>query len=331
LSTEILRSLRVATSRNRTESESVALCALTFLGRRYRITREFVPGYIDCSTVVSQAHWWGAAVQTPFIADTQLQAVNSERVDLASLLPGDAIYLYSSGSKSPGGKHNHVVLFVGLDESGRKWGVESRDPDGVRLTPIDALTVGGGIRRFCPSPGKRFEDGMWAPLVRRVPKLGRIGARLTFPTNTSIRHVGTDIYLPPRTAVYSPLSGHVDGVLGRSRGCKALAIQSTRGYRTILAPIAECKLHPGDPVEQGDWLGLSAPVRLPGCNIVQPLIGTVPVHWEVWGRSSQRLSAPGLSEQLSFVAPPRSSRPRYCMNAAYLLKMGWIGSPFSVS
>lgn len=47
------------------ESTAIALDSLRFTGWQYRMSRELYPGYIDCSTIVSQAYWDAAGVQTP--------------------------------------------------------------------------------------------------------------------------------------------------------------------------------------------------------------------------------------------------------------------------
>lgn len=88
---------------NERECDAVARAALEHLGKRYRITRELRNGLIDCSTVVSQAHWIGAAVRVPFIAESQRNAANATAVEsIADVLPGDVLVAYPSVAASPG-------------------------------------------------------------------------------------------------------------------------------------------------------------------------------------------------------------------------------------
>src|SRR4051812_24507907 len=73
------------------EALSVISASATFAGWRYQITREQADGLIDCSSLVSQSHWLGAAIGMPFIAETQRLAYSGIDVARNELRPGDVL------------------------------------------------------------------------------------------------------------------------------------------------------------------------------------------------------------------------------------------------
>ena len=220
----VLREVTAAATRRRgideaSECMTVVSCAGEFAGSSYRITRELVTGLIDCSTLVSQCVWIGAGAATPFVAETQRLAYNALSIPAENRLPGDVLVRYPSRAQSPDGRHNHVALFVGEDQSDRAWLIESRAPVGVRARPVDEEDAEGGIRRFLPNPTRVFPGQQEAlGLARAVPKLGRLGARLTAGGFDPPRHRGVDIYFHGLPVLVSPVNGTVTYRRDASRG-----------------------------------------------------------------------------------------------------------------
>lgn len=312
------------------ECDSVARAAFEHLGKSYRITRELKPGLVDCSTIISQAHWVGAAVQTPFIAESQRRAANAVAVDRGDLLPGDAIYAYSSHRHSPGGRHNHVVMYVGEDSRGISWVVESREGPGAQLIKLGAVQFNGGIRRFCVQPFHAFPSGDWSFLVRRVPKLGRLGCRLTAQYGASRRHRGTDIYAQRDWAVVSPFAGTIVTVF-KTKNFSDLFVgiwSAEQDACSLVGPIKiASNIGVGAQVESGQLLGgLGEGAGPGGCNVIAHPPGIRHVHWELWSRAGSAVSPAGdlrcdwLPRQLSRQVELRAQ------NAIYELKCGKIGT-----
>jgi hypothetical protein len=311
------------------ECDAVAMASLEHLGHRYRITRELCPGLADCSTVVSQAHWVGAGMQIPFIAESQRNAVNSCTVDRNDLLPGDAIYAYLDKRLSPGGRHNHVVLFIGNDDNDNPWAIESREGNGVALISLDDVSFDGGIRRFCINPHRVFPVSVWTELVRRVPKLGRLGARLTAKYGSCDRHRGLDIYTESGHLIASPLTGSILDVMRvRDRGSFAgIWSPESRAY-TIAGPmLASDAVRVGKDVEKGDLLGEVASGPGPGgCNVIPNYRRDKRVHWELWAPPEFGLSP---AQNLRCEWLPQSIAHEGVLiphNPIYALKLGKIGS-----
>jgi hypothetical protein len=312
------------------ECDAVARCALEHVGKSYRITRELWPGLIDCSTLVSQSHWVGAAIQTPFIAETQRRASNAMIVEPADLLPGDAIYSYPSKDEAPGGRHNHVALFLGNDQEERPWAIESREETGVALIRLQDVKFGGGIRRFCIEPLRRFPPGMWSRLVPRVPKLGRLGARLTASYLGARRHSGIDLYVEADWLVVSPLSGTIMTVFKTSPFSGSfIGIWSSRhGACTLLGPVdISAGLRVGQEVQAGRVLG--SPVHGPGpggCNTIPSPPGAVRLHWELWAQVGFGVSP---ASDLTCAWLPRRfdhGTALVAQNAMYALKRGDVAT-----
>jgi hypothetical protein len=310
------------------ECDSVALAALENLGKQYRITRELHPDFVDCSTVVSQSHWVGAGIQTPFIAESQRKASNACVVGRDDLLPGDAIYAYASKELSPGGRHNHTVLFLGHDQDGAPWAIESREEHGARLITMDAVAFDGGIRRFCLNPLSIFPAGQWSDLVRAVPKLGRLGARLTSRYGSGTRHRGLDIYARGEPVLVSPLAGSIVEITRVSAGVLFAGIwcQDSSVY-TLVGPMAPSDVvRIGRDVVQGEILGAGVEGSGPGgCNMI-PGAGRGRVHWELWALPEFGVSpAPDL--RCEWIPRLIASEERLiAQNPIYALKLGKIGS-----
>jgi hypothetical protein len=312
------------------ECDSVACAAFDHLGKAYRITRELWPGLIDCSTVVSQAHWTGAAIQTPFIAETQRLATNAIAVSYDEMLPGDAIYAYPSRRDSPGGRHNHVALYLGKDQHGIPWVLESREETGASLVELNAIKFDGGIRRFCIEPLHIFRRGSWSRLVQRVPKLGRLGCRLTSQYGVSRRHRGCDIYVERSWPVISPINGTIVSVFRTGAFTDLfVGIWSSENYAcSLVGPIkAHSRIKVGTEVAKGESLGSAGEGAGPGgCNVIPQPPGACRIHWELWDSTSAAASpADGLSCDW---LPSRLTRSvqLYSLNAVYELKREMVGS-----
>lgn len=319
-------------SRPLSESSSIAMAALEHLGKGYRITRELHPNFIDCSTLVSQSHWIGAAVQVPFIADSQLRATNAKIVDIGDVIPGDAIFAYKNGRESPGGRHNHVALYMGTDPVGRGWAAECREERGARLVELRSLSFGGGVRRFAPNPLVTYPMGEWSWFVRRVPKLGRLGSRLTSRYAGNDRHRGTDIYVSYGSVIRSPLTGNIIDVYNSGKECFTVDIWcKEKSMRTVIGPIlADERFRVGTDVESGTILGLATYAPGPGgCNVVAHSVGCARVHWELWTLPDFGASpAPMLTceRERYLLGPAAKLVPQ---NVVYALKLGHVDAAIS--
>lgn len=312
------------------ECEAVVYDSFTHLGKSYRITRELQAGLIDCSTLVSQSHWTGAAVQMPFIAETQRTAVNGYFVDRSDLSPGDCIYAYPTKDEAPGGRHNHVVLFIGADETGKLWAIESRPESGVALVELSSVSFRGGIKRFCPEPMRSFGRGHWTDLATRVPKLGRLGARLTsrYHCSSVSRHAGTDIYGAVGSIVLSPFAGVVSRLQTLPSGDKMVHQWSeSDSLFSVLGPLASTeRLKVGARIERGEILGRAVGGASPtGCNASPNYPRSQRLHWELW--TPERLGqspAPGLADTIR-LPPTSNGEALVAQNAVYQVKRDTVG------
>ena len=311
------------------ECDSVAAAAMEHLGKSYRITRELSAGQVDCSTVISQSHWRGAAIQTPFVAESQRLASNAAVVAAEDLLPGDAVYAYPSRKHSPGGRHNHVVLFLGTDEDGTSWAIESREETGAVLITMDRVLFEGGIRRFCLNPLSVFPGGPWSELAARVPKLARLGARLTAAYGSSRRHRGTDVYVDEGCVATSALAGSiVDMVKTRYRSSFIGIWSPADRVYSVVGPVnAADGISPGRDVDRGGLLGeISSGAGPGGCNIIPAAAHKKRLHVELWAPAGFGTSpAPDLRcEWLPRVIA--SERDLIPHNPIYACKLGAVGS-----
>jgi hypothetical protein len=305
------------------ECDRVAAASLAFLGRGYRITRELVPDLMDCSTVVSQAHWDGAGIQTPFIAETQRLATNAVDVAWADLLPGDSIFIYPSRAQAPGGRHNHVVLYLGPDDRGTPWTIESSTTRGVVLTELATVSPGGGIRRFCQRPRQVFADDTWSGLAARVPKLARLGSRLIARYGPVGRHQGIDVYVAQDTTVVSPVDATVHRVAGEHACSVFVELWApARRVLTRIGPVTPAPgLRAGADVVRGAPLGVPAPRAVPGpCNVTNIAAGRRRLHWELWARPEFGVSP------ATDTARTHDGRRLIAHNAVYAVKLGLVGS-----
>jgi hypothetical protein len=313
------------------ECDSVAIAALEHWGKTYKITRELDPTTVDCSTVVSQAHWVGAAVQTPFIAESQRIATNGIAVDLDDLLPGDAIFAYSSLDHEPDRHHNHVALYLGSCSDGQPWVIESREGAGVVLSNLSEVRVDGGARRFCPNPLERFPLEPWQSLVRLVPKLGRLGARLTSRYTGENRHRGTDIYLGQGSEVISPFEGEVVDLVRVGGSAVQLHLWSVdRELLAILSPLElRSTMKVGSQFETGAFLGYvgGGGAARANCNSSPGQFKRELLHLELWASGVAGSPSPSRGmrspDVLQRMAANREFEP---YNAMYAFKIGLIGA-----
>jgi hypothetical protein len=313
------------------EGIAVVAAASEFAGWRYRINRELVHGWIDCSSLVSQAHWIGAAVGTPFIAETQRTALSAVDVPPEQILPGDVLVRYTSVTSSPDGRHNHVVLFAGWDAKSQPWVLEAAADVGMRARSLKQEDADGGIRRFLPFPTRSFPSGGTAlALARAVPKLGRLGARLTSGLESSHRHPGVDIIVGDAMAVVSPLRGKVvrlDPDDGGSGGT-IIIIGESGDDAVLLKPVSPCGLVVGADVEVGSILGRVGSRRPVGCNAIPAVATLLRLHWEYWSREPQAFEAERGLDAEDMHRYVKDSRP---YNAIYAHKLGVIGQPLTES
>lgn len=310
-----------------TEGEHIAREALTFQGMRYRISRHHYVNALDCSTLVSQAHWIGAGIHMPFIADNQRRAAGAVEVAPGEVQAGDALYSYTSPADSPGGRFNHVALCLGNDLDGQSWGIESSDPVGVRVLRGDSIKTSGGIRRFAPNQLARFADGDWRDVARAVPKLGRLGARLTAGYDRSLRrsHPGWDLFAREGSSIFSPVDGEVEKVEKRD-GYVVLSIWDTvnRRYHR-LSPIYDMSVSQGLAVAAGAELGALGRISPGTCNVLPRGRGVAHLHWELW--AERPVSRCVMSASCTPVLRGEPSLELYPDNPIYALKLRSVASP----
>lgn len=307
------------------ECTSVAIASLAHFAKSYLRTRPLLPGYIDCSTLVSQAHWEGAAVQTPFIAENQRTAKSAMAVSsLVEVLPGDVLVAYGSLETAPGGRHNHVALVLESDAQGEGWAIQATEFSGTQIVRLAEARLEGGIRRFCPNPLVPYADGDWTELARRVPKLGRLGVRLKNPAGEERRHSGIDLHVGYGTPIYAP----IDGTITLDRSGSSIVIRNgSLGMTSALLPISVASnFGDGDTVSRGDLLGTSSsiPPSFP-CDPTVSSGGRPHVHWELWSTLPMGYHPSGSVQTPAWFSDPghRAYSP------VYAVKLGKIGSPLT--
>ena len=319
------------------ESAAVALESLRFMGDEYRMAREFFPGYVDCSTLVSQAHWDAAGVQTPYVAESQRLARTATVVaDLEQALPGDVLVAYKSMADSPSRDHNHVGLLLTREPDGSGWVIEAKYRKGVRIIPLGEASWAGGIRRFCPNALVGFPPGgAWNGLARATPKLARLGTRLTAHyrrddvKSSERRHLGIDVYAEPGSPVFAPVGGTVTmRPSGERRRWSVVICDAERRIGVLLAPVHVMPgVATGMKVAAGDQLGfLDTENRWYGCNRLATHRGEPHLHWELWSGSDLGY-APAIELHTSDAELARGGAQAY--NPVYAVKLGVIGSPLS--
>ncbi len=318
--------------RELSETSAVARQALQYLGFSYGVTREWMPGVIDCSTLVSQSLWLAAAIRVPFKAEAQRLELSGREVDYLDLLPGDLVFSYGSAAESPLGRHNHVAMYLGADDQGHEWCIEASESFGAKLTRLDSMRCDGGFRRFCPHPDAHFPDGSWRKLARMVPKLGRIGCRLTAATpHHHRRHLGTDLVIEGAVQLRSPTDALLTRIVQGAGAGRIIELESSdpRVSTHVMGPIEHLRHRIGDLVSWGEVLGESSSTYMHGCNVTPLTRGRSRLHWEVW--SANRPEAiPDYGLRFSSRATGLDRRDRcfwQAQNALYLLKQGVVGCP----
>jgi NlpC/P60 family len=315
------------------ESSGIVAAALSFLGCRYQITRELSVGTIDCSTLVSQAYWIGGGIRIPFKAEAQRTEVTSQVIAESDLHPSDLVFAYRSADQSPGGTHNHVSMYMGVDATGRKKVIESQSPNGVRIADLADVPQEGGYRRFAPNLTERFAENTWRPFACKTFKLGRLGARLTaLDINRHRRHLGTDVVLDGPTLISAPADGVITRIVQGRRPAGPVAVEiRTQTPWPSLHVMGPWEVFPGrigTRVERGEPLGRSSSISVPGCNVTGRTKGRHVLHWELWG-SERSLGFFGDSLDVKDRATGigKSDSPMEAQNPIYLLKLGLIGPP----
>lgn len=262
--------------------------ALRMAGFCYRITREQRPGLIDCSSLVAQSHWFGAAVGTPFIAETQRLAYSALDVTELPRRQADVLIRWPSRQAAPGGRHNHVALFLGRDRRGDDWALESAEGVGVRAVRIrEPEWALGGVRRFLPPGGhgdaSTFSDALC--LARGVPKLGRLGARLTAGYDPKRRHRGVDVYVPSAMIVRAPQAGRLMFTDAHATGHGDTALIEGVSSLTLIGPLTVQGRAPSGMVQAGDIIGTVGDRSAPGCNTIPALrLRARRLHIEHWAK-----------------------------------------------
>ncbi|HEY6551404.1 MAG TPA: hypothetical protein VIY71_09435 [Solirubrobacterales bacterium] len=305
------------------------MASAAFGGWRYRITRELAAGLIDCSTLTSQAHWAGAGVGIPFIAETQRCAYSAQTVAPGEMLPADVLVRYRSRADSADGRHNHVVLYLGEHPRLGPWVIESAESvNGVRVRPMRDVDADGGIRRFLPNPTKTFSGQEAAlRLARAVPKLGRLGSRLTAGLLDPRRHRGVDIYLRRPCEVHAPLGGRVVYEAGGRDGSRGVAHVIAAGLDELvtLRPIVRDARWPSR-VEAGEPIGHLASAKPMTCNSIPSLRDFPSLHLEYWSSRALFCDERGLPPP-SIGDERRPLQTLKSFNPIYAIKLGLLTPP----
>jgi hypothetical protein len=317
----------------RSDAECMTVLARAggFAGWSYRITREQRHGLIDCSSLVSQSTWFGAALGTPFVAETQRIAYNATHIDPTAVddwLPGDVLVRHPSSDEAPGGRHNHVALFAGRDAGGRPWLVESLESSGVRAVSVDDGATGGGVRRFLRNPEVAFPSTREAlRLARAVPKLGRLGARLTAKLTDPPRHHGVDVYFDSPVLVSAPISGSlmIEPLRAGAPHMQRVTVVS-RCDAVVMQPLTlSGSIHQMTEIASGEPIGVLARTPYAGCNTLPLLRNHARLHLEYWSST-----ALGYANERGLEPPQTISSAAadmHAFNALYAMKLGIIGSP----
>lgn len=301
---------------NDAEARQVVTTAMRFVGRTYRITREMTGDTIDCSTLLSQAHWLGAGIGIPFIAENQRTAVNGVEVGLHELIPGDAIFAYPSVEHSPDRLHNHVAMYLGADDNDVEWVMESRAPSGVKFSRLEDAFSDGGCRRFTLNPLQIFDQNGWLEMAAAVPKLGRLGSRLTSGSTGRRRHTGVDLYVHNSgVPVWSPIAGIANYQNGR-------VVVTGRQSEVVLEPVEPVDDFPR-PVRRGSILGTLGRFRgSRPCNMVPGFQSLPHLHLELWSAGAESF----------YIQPGAPQRDAYlACNAVYAAKSGTLNLPVAAT
>lgn len=282
----LLESLLANTARlGRSDDQMrVVSCAAALTGRSYRQTEELADDTIDCSTLTSQSHWLGAGIGIPFTADGQRRATNCRAIEISQLEPGDVVVRYADIARSSD-SHNHVALYVGTDDGGCGWIIESASGQTSCFRAFVPEEWEGGGRRFlidqnCPSDSDYL---LGRRLAHLVPKLGRLGASQYLSSEAArVRHQGVDIYCDRGTQVVAPLAGSISyNVMPGEGGASALTITGSAGASVLLGHV-EPTVSEGAAVSAGEPIGyvLSPPSQSP-IEYSSYMGGLTHVHFEL--------------------------------------------------
>lgn len=297
-----------------------------FDGWRYRITRELRAGLVDCSTLTSQAHWSGAGLGIPFVAETQRIARSGQDVSVETMLPSDVLVRHGTQPPDqPRRRHNHVVLFLGEHPQRGPWVVESAEGIGVRARPLADADLEGGVRRFLPFPAEEFARATEALRVAAaVPKLGRLGARLTSGASGGRRHGGVDVYFSAPVDVLAPIGGALQlDPPGRDGATVARIVDASRGRVVRLGPLRITRSRRTE-IAEGELLGRLTPGYQCGCNVIPALRALPRLHVELWSSAA----LPFWPEAGTIAVGGRSDAEQQAMsayNVVYALKLGLVG------
>lgn len=247
-----------------TEQYEICKRSFQFLDFSYKRSEELEKGTtVDCSTLVSQSHWEGAAIGIPFVAENQRTATSGQVVSaIEGMIPADVLVKYPSLDASPDKTWNHVGLYLGRDIAGEQWLIESTSRAGVRLSRVAEFNPLGGIKRFTLTREAFISPQAQSALTLtlHVPKFGRLGVRQYRKSGTErLPHKGLDIYVPDGTRVYATLAGRVSlecDSIEHSRGVEIATDEMTIRYLMI----GKIVVQPGDTVYVGDLLGQVVPL-----------------------------------------------------------------------
>lgn len=303
-----------------TEQYEICRKSLSFLGFSYKRSEELDVGVtVDCSTLTSQSHWEGALIGIPFVADNQRQAMSGVTITSPEyLIPGDVIVKYPSLDVSPDRTWNHVGLYLGNDNDGVQWLIESTSKTGVRLAKVDEFNPQGGIKRFSLTDGVFTSDmaKLSISLAPLVPKFGRLGVRQYLKSgNGRSSHKGIDIYISPGTGVLATLDGEVHIFQDEIEDATGVEITNSR-FIARYYPL-DVSIEEGSFVRSGDLIG----------TVIEPSGNSLLRYSLVDGQQSHLHLEIEVSGDEQFPTEVTIDGRRYA-NHLYLSKIGRLSLPF---
>jgi len=198
------------------------------------------------------------------------------------------------------------------------------------MRPVDGGAAAGGVRRFLPNPMAVFPAQTHAlELARGVPKLGRLGSRLTSGLIEPRRHHGVDIYFRRPPQIIAPFGGSIEVETDRrDRDVGAIVLASPQGDEFMLMRPLYAPRRSGGEVGAGERIGSLASAPCFGCNMIPAIRDFPHLHLEYWSARELGYFA---ERALALPAGLRLDKGNALQshNALYAMKLGLIGLPVS--
>ena len=299
--------------------------ALSCLGYRYAKSEDLFTDAIDCSTLVSQSYWEGALLSVPFTAERLRTAPDGEMIDTNELLPADVVIRYPDLSHSPDRTWNHVGLILGTYNH-VTYVIESNTKNGCCITSLTDFKPEGGFKRYIRNSDIRITKAQFENLklyAKRVPKLGRLGARQYCKSSSwgRIPHMGLDIYTPIGTPIKAPIDGVVVHAKISNEDGECTVIENNQlNIRCILGNVDGTLTENGQYIHKGDTIGtLVQPYQYSHIDYQTLNMEMCHLHLQVDG-----------SLQIPFIPNKIKIVDSTFYNPLYLAKMGMIDLPLPV-